>query len=97
MKMCEQILRKRQRPNTIQIFWIARNQEKTINSLSYRSRLLINISFKITLPASGSFQQFFVQIQSNKRVVYPQYNLNSNCCDPVKIDQFFLFIGFILL
>ena len=35
MKMCEQIL-KRQRPNTIQILWIVKNQEKANNSPSYR-------------------------------------------------------------
>ena len=27
MKMCEQILKNRQRPNTIQILWIVKNQE----------------------------------------------------------------------
>ena len=37
MKMCEQILKKRQRPNTIQILWIVKNQEKFNNSPSYRS------------------------------------------------------------
>ena len=36
MKMCEQFLKKRQRPNTIQILWIVKNQEKANNSLSYR-------------------------------------------------------------
>ena len=36
MKMCEQILKKRQRPNTIQILWIVKNQEKANNSPSYR-------------------------------------------------------------
>ena len=37
MKMCEQILKKRQRPNTLQIFWIVKkNQEKANNSPSYR-------------------------------------------------------------
>ena len=35
MKMCEQVLKKRQRPNTIQILWIV-NQEKANNSPSYR-------------------------------------------------------------
>ena len=35
MKMCEQILKKRQRPNTIQILWIVKNQEKVNNSPSY--------------------------------------------------------------
>ena len=35
MKMCEQILKK-QRPNTIQILWIVKNQEKANNSPSYR-------------------------------------------------------------
>ena len=35
MKMCEQILKKRQRPNTIQILWIVKNQEhRNIASLS---------------------------------------------------------------
>ena len=34
--MCEQILKKRQRPNTIQILWIVKNQEKANKSLSYR-------------------------------------------------------------
>ena len=34
--MCEQILKKRQRPNTIQILWIVKNQEKANNSPSYR-------------------------------------------------------------
>ena len=36
MKMCEQILKKRQRPNTIQILSIVKNQEKANNSPSYR-------------------------------------------------------------
>ena len=36
MKMCEQILKKRQRPNTIQILWIVKYQEKANNSSSYR-------------------------------------------------------------
>ena len=36
MKMCEQILKKRQRPNTIQILWKVKNQEKANNSPSYR-------------------------------------------------------------
>ena len=36
MKMCEQILKKRQRPNKIQILWIVKNQEKANNSPSYR-------------------------------------------------------------
>ena len=36
MKMCEQILKKRQRPNRIQILWIVKNQEKANNSSSYR-------------------------------------------------------------
>ena len=36
MKMCEQILKKRQRPNTIQILWNVKNQEKANNSPSYR-------------------------------------------------------------
>ena len=35
MKKCEQILKKRQRPNTIQILWIVKNQEKANNSPSY--------------------------------------------------------------
>ena len=35
MKMCEQILKKRQRPNTFQILWIVKNQEhRNIASLS---------------------------------------------------------------
>ena len=33
--MCEHILKK-QRPNTIQILWIVKNQEKVNNSPSYR-------------------------------------------------------------
>ena len=36
MKMCEQIFKKRQRPNTIQILWIVKNQERANNSLNYR-------------------------------------------------------------
>ena len=36
MKMCEQILKKRQRPNKIQILWIVKNQEKANKSLGYR-------------------------------------------------------------
>ena len=36
MKMCEQILKKRQRPNTIQILRIVKNQDKANNSPSYR-------------------------------------------------------------
>ena len=35
MKMCEQIFKKRQRPNTIQILWIVKNQEKANNRPSY--------------------------------------------------------------
>ena len=40
MKMCEQILKKkRQRPNTIQILWIVKNQEhRNIASLSLQLR-----------------------------------------------------------
>ena len=36
MKMCEQILKKRQRPNTIPILWIVKIQDKANNSASYR-------------------------------------------------------------
>ena len=36
MQMCEQILKKRQRPNTIQILRIIKNQEKANISPSYR-------------------------------------------------------------
>ena len=36
MKMCEQILKKRHHPNTIQTLWIVKNQEKANNSSSYR-------------------------------------------------------------
>ena len=45
MKMCEQILKKkkRQRPNTIQILWIVKNQEKANNSPSYRCAAIKNI------------------------------------------------------
>ena len=42
MKMCEQILKKRQRPNTIQILWIVKNQEKANNSPSYRCAAINN-------------------------------------------------------
>ena len=39
MKMCEQILKKRQRPNTIQILWIVKNQEhRNTASLSLQLR-----------------------------------------------------------
>ena len=39
MKMCEQILKKRQRPKTIQILWIVKNQEhRNIASLSLQLR-----------------------------------------------------------
>ena len=39
MRMCEQILKKRQRPNTIQILWIVKNQEhRNIASLSLQLR-----------------------------------------------------------
>ena len=39
MKMCEQILKKRQRPNTIQILWIVKNQEhRNIATLSLQLR-----------------------------------------------------------
>ena len=37
MKTCEQILKKRQRPNTIQILRIVKNQEQANNSPSYHS------------------------------------------------------------
>ena len=37
MKKCEQILIKRQCPNTIQILWIVKKQEKANNSPSHRS------------------------------------------------------------
>ena len=36
IKMCDQIFKKRQRPNTIQILWIVKNQEKDNNSPCYR-------------------------------------------------------------
>ena len=36
MKMCEHILKKRQRPDTIQILWIVKNHEKANNSPCYR-------------------------------------------------------------
>ena len=53
MKMCEQILKKqRQRPNTIQILWIVKNQEKANNSPSYRCAAIKNniiINFRTTL------------------------------------------------
>ena len=44
MKMCEQIfLKKRQRPNTIQILWIVKkNQEKANNCPSYRCAAIKN-------------------------------------------------------
>ena len=39
MKMCEQILKKRQRPNTIQILWIVKNKEhRNIATLSLQLR-----------------------------------------------------------
>ena len=39
MKMCEQILKKRQRPNKIHILWIVENQEhRNIASLSLQLR-----------------------------------------------------------
>ena len=45
MKMCEQILKKRQRPNTIQILWIVKNQEhRNIASLSLQLRSYNNSS-----------------------------------------------------
>ena len=42
MKMCKQILKKRQRPNTIQILWIVKNGEKVNNSPSYRCATIKN-------------------------------------------------------
>ena len=45
MKMCEQIL-KRQGPNTIQIPWIVKNQEKANNSPSYRCAAIKKMSSK---------------------------------------------------
>ena len=42
MKMCEQVLEKRQRPNAVQILWIVKNQEKAKNSLSYRFAAINN-------------------------------------------------------
>ena len=52
MKMCEQILKKRQRPNTIQILWIVKNQEhRNIATLSlqlrsYKNEHLNRFTFK---------------------------------------------------
>ena len=40
MKMCEQILKTH--PNTIQILWIVKNQEKANNSPSYRCAAIKN-------------------------------------------------------
>ena len=46
MKMCEQILKKRQRPNTIQILWIVKNQEhRNIATLSLQLRSYKNIEW----------------------------------------------------
>ena len=42
MKMCEQIFKKRQRHNTIQILWIVKNQEKANNSPNYRCAVIKN-------------------------------------------------------
>ena len=52
MKMCEQILKKkkRQRPNTIQILWIVKNQEKANNSLSYRCAAIKKKCVQILFP-----------------------------------------------
>ena len=44
MKMCEQILKKRQRPNTIQILGIVKNQEhRNIATLSLQLRSYKNM------------------------------------------------------
>ena len=42
MKMCEQILKKRQRRSTNQTLWIVKNQEKAYNSPSYRCAAINN-------------------------------------------------------
>ena len=51
MKICEQILKKRQRPNTIQILWIVKkNQEhRNIATLSLQLR-----SYKKTAPIQSN-------------------------------------------
>ena len=53
MKMCEQILKKRQRPNTIQILWIVKNQEKANNSPSNRCAAIKNHETNNSLDVSG--------------------------------------------
>ena len=47
MKMCEQILKKRQRPNTIQILWIVKNKRRPIIAPAIAVRLLKKDRFTI--------------------------------------------------
>ena len=50
MKMCEQTLKKRQRPNTIQILWIVKNQEhRNIATLSLQLRSYKNTTENLPL------------------------------------------------
>ena len=57
MKMCEQILKKRQRPNTIQILWIVKNQEKANNSPSYRCAAINYLNCKKPRAPQYSYAQ----------------------------------------
>ena len=60
MKMSEQILKKRQRPNTIQILWIVKNQEKANNSPCYRCAAInqkTNISYDQILMSKPKLHQ----------------------------------------
>ena len=69
MKMCEQILKKRQRPNTIQILWIVKNQEKANNSPSYRCAAINNKSKTHTN---------FLKIKNRRHAIFPQTSFESN-------------------
>ena len=87
MKMCEQILKKERRPNTIQILWIVKNEEKANNSPSYRCAAIKkhfqNLFSRISFPDSNTLQQNYRSKKtlhqyscSSRKKTAPQNNLN---------------------
>ena len=71
MRMCEQILKKRQRPNTIQILWIVKNQEKRNNSPSYRCAAInIIVNFQqFSLVLFHSYAYIFLKVTHAKKLL----------------------------
>ena len=79
MKMCEQIL-KIQRPNTIQILWIVKNQEKANNSPSYHCAAINKAKTRIGFGTKSKIQNL-----SNLLLILKLFDVwCGGCVDGVK-------------